>query len=101
MWPFKFSGGDAAVVEDALPVCFYCFLDVESKRGRYLYPYEGVLQAKALHMGLTKTPFCADLNEDFCQTRLLVPDNLRTGVSRACRYDPDLNPPTKSLLCTT
>jgi transposase len=21
-----------------------------------------------------------------------VPDNLRTGVSRACRYDPDLNP---------
>ena len=56
---------------------------------------------KALHMGLIKTPFCADLDEDFCQTRLLVPDNLRTGVSRACRYDPDLNPPTKSLLCTT
>jgi transposase len=24
--------------------------------------------------------------------KLLVPDNLRTGVSRACRYDPDLNP---------
>jgi transposase len=24
--------------------------------------------------------------------RVLVPDNLRTGVSRACRYDPDLNP---------
>ena len=24
--------------------------------------------------------------------RLLVPDNLRAGVSRACRYDPDLNP---------
>ena len=24
--------------------------------------------------------------------RLLVPDNLRTGVSRSCRYDPDLNP---------
>src|ERR1700747_301355 len=24
--------------------------------------------------------------------RLLIPDNLRTGVSRACRYDPDLNP---------
>ena len=24
-------------------------------------------------------------------TRLLVPDNLRTGVSRACRYEPDLN----------
>lgn len=23
---------------------------------------------------------------------LLVPDNLRSGVSRACRYDPDLNP---------
>src|SRR6266513_5322927 len=23
--------------------------------------------------------------------RLLVPDNTRTGVSRACRYDPDLN----------
>jgi hypothetical protein len=52
MWPFKFSGGDAAVVEDALPVCFYCFLDVESKCDRYLYPYEGVLQAKDLHMGV-------------------------------------------------
>jgi transposase len=24
--------------------------------------------------------------------KLLVPDNPRTGVSRACRYDPDLNP---------
>jgi transposase len=24
--------------------------------------------------------------------RLLVPDNTRTAVSRACRYDPDLNP---------
>lgn len=24
--------------------------------------------------------------------RLVVPDNPRTGVSRACRYDPDLNP---------
>lgn len=24
-------------------------------------------------------------------TRLLVPDNLRSGVSRACRYDPDIN----------
>lgn len=24
--------------------------------------------------------------------RLLIPDNPRTGVSRACRYDPDLNP---------
>jgi transposase len=24
--------------------------------------------------------------------RLIVPDNARTGVSRACRYDPDLNP---------
>ena len=23
---------------------------------------------------------------------LVVPDNLRTGVNRACRYDPDLNP---------
>ena len=24
--------------------------------------------------------------------RLLVPDNTKTGVNRACRYDPDLNP---------
>lgn len=24
-------------------------------------------------------------------TKLIVPDNLRTGVSRACRYEPDLN----------
>jgi transposase len=24
--------------------------------------------------------------------KLLIPDNPRTGVSRACRYDPDLNP---------
>src|SRR2546427_2067815 len=29
--------------------------------------------------------------------RLLVPDNLRTGVSRACRYDPDLNPTYQEL----
>ncbi len=25
-------------------------------------------------------------------TDMVVPDNLRSGVSRACRYDPDLNP---------
>ncbi len=25
-------------------------------------------------------------------TTIVVPDNLRSGVSRACRYDPDLNP---------
>lgn len=30
---------------------------------------------------------------EFCQgtTRLIVPDNPRTGVDRACRYEPDLN----------
>ena len=25
-------------------------------------------------------------------TKLIIPDNTRTGVARACRYDPDLNP---------
>lgn len=25
-------------------------------------------------------------------TEIVVPDNLRSGVSRACRYDPDINP---------
>ena len=25
-------------------------------------------------------------------TKLIVPDNAKTGVARACRYDPDLNP---------
>lgn len=25
-------------------------------------------------------------------TTMVIPDNLRSGVSRACRYDPDLNP---------
>jgi transposase len=25
-------------------------------------------------------------------TKLVIPDNTRTGVARACRYDPDLNP---------
>ena len=25
-------------------------------------------------------------------TQLLVPDNLKSGVTRACLYDPDLNP---------
>lgn len=28
---------------------------------------------------------------------LLVPDNLRSGVSKACRYDPDLNPAYQQL----
>jgi len=27
-----------------------------------------------------------------CVPRVLVPDNLKSGVSRACRYEPDLNP---------
>jgi transposase len=27
-----------------------------------------------------------------CAPRVLVPDNLKSGVSRACRYEPDLNP---------
>ncbi len=33
-------------------------------------------------------------------TKLIVPDNARTGVARACRYDPDLNPITR-WRCTT
>ena len=35
---------------------------------------------------------CTPLNIFGGVPRLLVPDNPRTGVSRACRYDPDLNP---------
>jgi transposase len=31
---------------------------------------------------------------------MLVPDNVRAGVTRACRYDPDLNP-TYAELCRT
>jgi len=27
-----------------------------------------------------------------CVPRVLVPDNLKSGVSRACKYEPDLNP---------
>ena len=27
-----------------------------------------------------------------CAPRVLVPDNLRSGVSKACRYEPELNP---------
>jgi transposase len=27
-----------------------------------------------------------------CAPRVLVPDNLKSGVSRACKYEPDLNP---------
>jgi transposase len=27
-----------------------------------------------------------------CVAHILVPDNLKSGVSRACRYEPDLNP---------
>jgi hypothetical protein len=26
------------------------------------------------------------------RTELLIPDNTKTGVSKACRYEPDLNP---------
>lgn len=29
--------------------------------------------------------------------KLLVPDNLKSGVSRACRYDPDINPSYQQL----
>ena len=30
-------------------------------------------------------------------SELLIPDNLRSGVSKACRYDPDLNPAYQQL----
>lgn len=30
-------------------------------------------------------------------TAIIVPDNLRSGVSKACRYDPDLNPSYQQL----
>ena len=30
-------------------------------------------------------------------TEILVPDNLKSGVSRACRYDPDINPTYQDL----
>ena len=32
-------------------------------------------------------------------TALVVPDNLRSGVSRACRYEPDINPTYHQLAC--
>ncbi|WP_199456027.1 MULTISPECIES: transposase, partial [unclassified Marinobacter] len=28
---------------------------------------------------------------------MVIPDNLRSGVSKACRYDPDLNPSYQQL----
>lgn len=29
--------------------------------------------------------------------KLVVPDNTKTGVTKACRYDPDLNPTSREL----
>ena len=31
--------------------------------------------------------------------KLVVPDNAKTGVSRACRYEPDLNPAYQEMAC--
>jgi len=47
----------------------------------------------ALDQGLANWIDCHVRAFDFFQgtTRLLVPDNPRTGVTRACRYEPDLN----------
>ena len=33
--PLKFGGGDTTVIVDALPICFYCFLNIESKRDSF------------------------------------------------------------------
>jgi hypothetical protein len=30
--PLKFGAGDTTIIVDALPICLYCFLDIESKR---------------------------------------------------------------------
>lgn len=32
-------------------------------------------------------------------TEVVVPDNLRAGVSKACKYDPDINPTYQQLAC--
>jgi transposase len=47
----------------------------------------------ALGQGLANWIDCHVRAFDFFQgvTKLLVPDNPRTGVTRACRYEPDLN----------
>jgi transposase len=34
-----------------------------------------------------------------CVPHITVPDNLRSGVSRACRYEPDLNPTYHEFAC--
>lgn len=34
-----------------------------------------------------------------CVPQIAVPDNLKAGVSRACRYDPDINPTYADLAC--
>jgi transposase len=46
-----------------------------------------------LGQGLAHWIDCHARAFDFFQgtTKLLIPDNLRTGVTRACRYEPDLN----------
>jgi len=33
--------------------------------------------------------------------KLVVPDNTKTGVTKACRYDPDLNPRYQEWPCIT
>ena len=47
----------------------------------------------ALSQNLSNWIDCHVRSFEFFQgvTRLLVPDNPRTGVTRACRYEPDLN----------
>ncbi len=47
----------------------------------------------ALGQGLSNWIDCHVRAFDFFQgtTKLIVPDNPRTGVTRACRYEPDLN----------
>ena len=41
---------------------------------------------------LDRAPTCAPLSSISGVPKLVVPDNTKTGVTKACRYDPDLNP---------
>src|ERR1700722_1265674 len=35
--PLKFNSGDTTIAVDALPICFYCFLDIERKRNSFRF----------------------------------------------------------------
>ena len=100
---------------DALKLCWEKISDLDDQQlARLFYPESDIRSSNHFQCpdwaeahrelrrkGVTKHLLWEEYTQAFAYLggvpKLVVPDNLKSGVSKACRYDPDVNPAYQQL----